>query len=142
MKNNSTLKIHIRHTHHGLLALFCCLSSMLLLSVSSAQIAQRDAATTGTSTSALVTVSRPTAVAAGAIMIASIANYFDSATHTSASAASCTRITGIKIEREHASLLYKIAAASEPASDTFAATSSSGFSPFMEINNNKVNPNS
>jgi len=71
-----------------------------------------------------------------------IANYFDSATHTSTSANGWTLIAETNMDRSRASLLYKIAGASKPASYIFAVTSSSRFSPLMEINNNKVNPNS
>jgi hypothetical protein len=65
-------------------------------------------------------------VVAGDIMFANIANFIQ-ATQTSATSSGWTPIAGTDVERGRASLLYKIAGASEPASYTFAVTNSSSF---------------
>ena len=99
---------------------------LFLLSASSSwgQIAQRGAATTAISTSASVTVTKPTGVVAGDIMIANIGNYLNS-TNTSATCTGWTLIAGTDTDRGRATLLYKIAGGSEPSSYTFAVTASS-----------------
>ena len=92
----------------------------------SSQIALRGTATTGTSTSATVTVNKPMGVVAGDIMIANIANYIQ-ATQTTATSSGWTLIAATDIERGRGTLLYKIATGSEPTSYTFAVTNSSTF---------------
>jgi hypothetical protein len=88
------------------------------------QIAQRGTATTAISTSASVTVSKPTGIVSGDIMIANIGNYIN-ATQTSATSSGWTVIAGTNLDRGRATLLYKIAGASEPSSYTFTVTASS-----------------
>ena len=100
---------------------------MLFSTNLNAQIAQRGTATTGTSTSATVTVNKPTGVVTGDIMIANIANYCNGCTQSSASLSGWTLVAGTDIERGRGTLLYKIATGSEPASYTFAVTGSSTF---------------
>ena len=103
---------------------FVC--ALLLGSVNGwGQIAQRGSATTAISTSATVTINRPSGVVAGDVMIANIANYCDGCTQTSASRSGWTLIAGTNIERGSATLLYKIAGASEPANYEFSVTASS-----------------
>jgi hypothetical protein len=89
-----------------------------------AQIALRGTATTSVSTNASVTVNRPTGVVAGDIMFANVANFIN-ATQTSASCTGWTVIAGTDMSRGRATLLYKIAGASEPASYTFTVTTGS-----------------
>ena len=93
----------------------------------SSQITQRGTATTATSNTPLVTINKPTGVVAGDIMFANIANYCDGCTQTNAILSGWTLVAGTTIERGRASLLWKIATASEPASYTFAVTNSSSF---------------
>ena len=102
------------------------MSILFLLSASSSwgQIAQRGTATTGTSSSASVTVNKPTGVVQGDIMIANVGNYRD-ATQSNAACSGWTVIAGTDLSRGRATLLYKIATASEPANYTFTVTTSS-----------------
>jgi len=89
-----------------------------------AQIAQQGSATTQISTSASVTVTKPTGVVQGDIMIANVGNYFNG-TNNNASSTGWTVIAGTSIERGRATLLYKIAGASEPADYAFSVTTGS-----------------
>ncbi|MFM7310452.1 MAG: hypothetical protein ACKOZY_07570, partial [Flavobacteriales bacterium] len=85
------------------------------------QIAQRGTATSAISTTATVTINKPTGVVAGDMMIANIGNFFNG-TNTSATSSGWTLIAGTDVDRGRATLLYKIAGASEPASYTFDVT--------------------
>ena len=88
------------------------------------QIAQRGTATTATATNASVTINRPTGVVQGDIMFANIANFIN-ATQASASCTGWIVIAGTDTDRGRATLLYKIAGASEPANYTFTVTTAS-----------------
>lgn len=104
-------------------AILLCM--LLLLSTSNliAQIAQRGSATTATSTNATLTINKPTGVVQGDIMIANIGNYCNGCTQTTASLLGWTAIAGTDLSRGRATLLYKIAGASEPNSYSFSVTS-------------------
>ena len=92
-----------------------------------AQILQRGSATSATSTSSSITINKPTGVVAGDIMIANIGNYIN-ATQSSATCTGWTPIARTDVDRGRATLLYKIAGASEAASYTFSVTASSSAS--------------
>jgi hypothetical protein len=104
----------------GILLFTICMSAQKATS----QIAQRGAATSATSTSATVTINKPAGVVSGDIMIANIGNYIN-ATQASATCTGWTLIAGTDVDRGRATLLYKIAGASEPATYTFSVTNSS-----------------
>jgi hypothetical protein len=108
----------------AMLLLAFVLSSSMVYS----QIALRGTATTAISTSASVTVTKPTGVVAGDLMIANVSNYCSGCTQTSAVLSGWTLIAGTDTDRGRASLLYKIAGASEPASYAFAVTATSNAS--------------
>ncbi|MFM7770586.1 MAG: hypothetical protein ACKO8Q_08515, partial [Bacteroidota bacterium] len=80
---------------------FAVLLLLMFLSIShhvEAQIAQRGTATTATSDNQLVTLSTPTGVQPGDVMIANIGNYVNSG-QTTASCAGWTVIAGTDTDR-------------------------------------------
>jgi hypothetical protein len=105
-------------------SVFFIMAFLLVSAQSWGQIALRGTATTNASTSASVTVNKPTGVVAGDIMIANVGNYRD-ATQSTAACSDWTLIAGTNVDRGRATLLYKIATASEPDNYTFTVTSSS-----------------
>ena len=78
---------------------FILIINLFNVKLAAGQIEQRVSATTGTSTSASVTVKKPTSLVAGDIIIANIANYLSNATQISATATGWTLIVGSNIER-------------------------------------------
>ncbi len=104
-------------------ALMLVLISAFLSFEGSGQVALRGTSTTATSTSSTLTISKPAGVVQGDIMLVNIA------TMGTASAASLSGWTVIRTAslstspRRYASVLYKIAGASEPASYSFATGS-------------------
>lgn len=112
-------KLNVFYTTLLMLFFSWCLSF-----TTQAQIALRGTSS-AISSSASVTVNRPTGVVSGDILIANIGGYCDGCTQTSASSSGWTVIAGTNIERGRATLLYKIAGASEPANYAFAVTTGS-----------------
>ncbi len=97
---------------------------LIAASTSWGQIAQRGTATKAISTSASLTITKPTGVVSGDIMIANIGNFIN-ATQTNAASSGWAVVAGTTLDRGRATLLYKIAGASEPSSYTFSVTASS-----------------
>ena len=127
-KNQITFKIPIRHTHHGLLALFFFLSVLLFSTELSAQIAVRGTATTATATTNTVTINKPTGVVTGDIMIANIGAYLN-ATNTAATGTGWTAIAGTATDRGFATLLYRIADATDGSVSSYTFTTTTGSNP-------------
>ena len=102
---------------------FCLLLMTLVVKSVGAQITLRSNPTTATGTASL-TINKPLGVVVGDVMIANVANYLQN-TQVSASCAGWTVIAGTDTDRGRATLLYKIAGASEPSSYTFTVTTGS-----------------
>ena len=102
---------------------FCLLLMTLVVKSVDAQITLRSSATTATGTASL-TINKPLGVVVGDVMIANVANYLQN-TQVSASCAGWTVIAGTDTDRGRATLLYKVAGASEPSSYTFTVTTGS-----------------
>jgi hypothetical protein len=100
--------------------LLLTLVAALRPSVAAAAIAQRGAATTGTTTGTSLTINKPTGVVAGDVMIVNIAQIGNNTTAPSLSG--WTLIAGadlLGVTLRYGAVLYKVAGASEPTSYTF-----------------------
>ncbi len=95
---------------------------------SNAQITQRGAVTSSTSTNGTITINVPAGVMAGDIMIANIA-YYNNGTNTQATNNSWNFLYGYSLDRGYGTILYKVVTNNvEPASYSFTVNSASNSS--------------